>query len=158
MSDQNEFALYPRFGKLNCLNLLHLQQHLYELERKLEELDIEELSSMESEEAREVTSPDGTAIRISPGKRRQQSESSGMSRNSALSTRSIGFGGLSAQEKTDRQAMGCEDGQCHILTLPAPYDTNQALKKLPLSLRRCKLMGEVSKTLKAYSEWSISCV
>ncbi|KAI5837599.1 hypothetical protein DFP73DRAFT_588900 [Morchella snyderi] len=50
MSDQNEFALYPRFGKLNCLNLLHLQQHLFDLEQQLEDLNLEELTSMEAED------------------------------------------------------------------------------------------------------------
>lgn len=149
MSDQNEFALYPRFGKLNCLNLLHLQQHLYDLERKLEEIDVEELSLMENDEVWEEPSPEDTVTAMGIKKHRQNSGSSGIS---ALSRRSIGFGGLSAQEKSDRQAMGCEDGQCHILTLPDPYDAEQSAKKLPLSLRRCKLMGEVSKTLKAYSE------
>lgn len=146
MSDQTEFALYPRFGKLNCLNLLHLQQHLYDLERQIEDLDIEERSVIEKEE---VLSPEDTNIGVNTNKPRQQSGSSGMS---AISRTSIGFGGLSAQEKADRQTMGCEDGQCHILTLPTPYNTEQSVKKLPLSLRRCKLMGEVSKTLKAYSE------
>lgn len=145
MSNQNEFALYPRFGKLNCLNLLHLQQHLYDLEQKLEDLEIEESLVMENE----VSFPDDTTTEIDTRKPRQQSGSSGMS---AISRSSIGFGGLSAQEKADRQAMGCEDGQCHILTLPAPYDTEESVKKLPLSLRRCKLMGEISKTLKTYSE------
>lgn len=146
MSDQTEFALYPRFGKLNCLNLLHLQQHLYDLERQLEDLDIEECSVIENEEA---LSPDDTIIGTNTRKPRQQSGSSGMS---AISRTSIGFGGLSAQEKADRQTMGCEGGQCHILTLPTPYNTEMSMKELPLSLRRCKLMGEVSKTLKAYSE------
>lgn len=146
MSDQTEFALYPRFGKLNCLNLLHLQQHLYDLERQLEDLDTEELSVIENEE---VLSPNDTTIGANTSKPRQQSGSSGMS---AISRTSIGFGGLSAQEKADRHTMGCEDGQCHILTLPTTYDTAKPVKELPLSLRRCKLMGEVSKTLKAYSE------
>lgn len=157
MSDQNEFALYPRFGKLNCLNLLHLQQHLYDLERKLEELDIEELSLMENKEVSRESSQEDTVtgIDIDIDKPRQQSRSSEMS---ALSRRSIGFGGLSAQEKADRQAMGCEDAQCHILTLPASFSAEHSGKKLPLSLRRCRLMGEVSKTLKAYSEWLFSCV
>lgn len=155
MSDQNEFALYPRFGKLNCLNLLHLQQHLYDLERKLEELDIEELSLMENKEVWGESSPEDTVTGIGMDKSRQHSGSSEMSK---LSRRSIGFGGLSAQEKADRQAMGCEDGQCHILKLPAPFSAEQSGKKLPLSLRRCRLMGEVSKTLRAYSEWLFSCI
>lgn len=155
MSDHNEFALYPRFGKLNCLNLLHLQQHLYDLERKLEELDIEEFSLMENEEAWRESSPEDTITRMEMDKPRQQSGSSGMT---ALSRKSIGFGGLSAQEKADRQALGCEDGQCHILTLPASCSAEKSGKKLPLSLRRCKLMGEISKTLKAYSEWLFSCI
>ncbi|RPB10315.1 hypothetical protein P167DRAFT_547395 [Morchella conica CCBAS932] len=90
MSDQNEFALYPRFGKLNCLNLLHLQQHLFDLEQQLEDLNLEELKSIEEEDfidnmrdALEGTETHGV-------RHRQQSRVSRASYSSNLSTRSAG--------------------------------------------------------------------
>lgn len=150
MSDQNEFALYPRFGKLNCLNLLHLQQHLFDLEQQLEDLNLEELKSIEEEDfidnmrdALEGTETHGV-------RHRQQSRVSRASYSSNLSTRSAGYGGSSAQEKADREHEGCKS-QGHILRIP--HSLEGRTKDLPISLRRCQLMGEVEVTLGAYSAY-----
>lgn len=154
MADQNEFALYPRFGKLNCLNLLHLQQHLYELEKRLEDLDIEELTPMDEDEEPEKEIVLDLMIDIPAKAPRQQSKPSKILGGSVLTARSVRFGGLSAQEKADREAEGCV-GESHILQLPTHID-GRPFEKLPLSLRRCRLMGEVGETLKAYSEYTSS--
>lgn len=154
MSNQNEFALYLRFGKLNCLNLLHLQQRLYDLERKLEELDNEELSVMEYEAVQGYITPDDiiTETDMDRGRgRRETSTISELSGGSKSSARSTGSGGLSAHEKAYRQAVGCEDGPCDMFALPVYYDAKLSRKALPLRFRRCKLMEEVAKALEVYS-------
>lgn len=150
MSDQNEFALYPRFGKLNCLNLLHLQQHLFDLEQQLEDLNLEELKSMEEEDFIDNTR-DALEETETPGtRRRQHSRVSRASYGSNLSARSAGYGGSSAQEKADREHEGCKS-QGHILRIPRSLEGRT--KVLPISLRRCQLMGEVEITLGAYSAY-----
>jgi hypothetical protein len=150
MSDQNEFALYPRFGKLNCLNLLHLQQHLFDLEQQLEDLNLEELKSMEEEDLIDNVRDALEETETSGIRRRQQSRVSRASYSSNLSVRSARYGGSSSQEKADREHEGCKS-QGHILRIPRSQEGQT--KDLPISLRRCKLMGEVEMTLGAYSAY-----
>ncbi|RPB05072.1 hypothetical protein L873DRAFT_1798023 [Choiromyces venosus 120613-1] len=141
MAQQDEFAIFPRFGKLNILNLLHLQQHLWELERKLEELDLEQLTETGQEN-----------LDSGNDKPRQDSRTSGTSKMSRMSGRSIGFGGFGVNEQEERRASGVTEWYSMHRAAQIPELERRNGKKLPICLRRCRLMGEVERTLKGYND------
>ncbi|KAL7273593.1 hypothetical protein RUND412_003532 [Rhizina undulata] len=138
--------LYPRFSQLNSLSLLHQGQHLFELERRLKDLEDEE-----PERGKEHTDYRGAEEEIlesPPVSKSKNSIISGFSKASKVSSFRSNFIGFGPEELVDgaqfRFSAGCKSVRSSV-------EGNSGLE-VPLSLRRCIIMRELEEALKNYNE------